>query len=57
MKNICKTCVCWVDCKDKGFCLCEDLFTYTEKSSCKMYEEGTPITEEEYEKAQEGCLD
>ncbi|MBO7715810.1 MAG: hypothetical protein J6S85_19765 [Methanobrevibacter sp.] len=57
MKNICKTCSCWVDCKDKGFCLCEDLFTYTEKSSCKMYEEGTPITEEEYEKAQEGCLD
>ena len=56
-KILCKTCIYSVLCDDKQFCLIEDLFTYTKKTRCKSYEEGSPITEAEYEKAQEGCLD
>ena len=56
-KILCKTCVNWVDCKTKGFCLLEDLFTYTKKRRCIDYEKGEPVTEQEYEEAQEGCLD
>ena len=47
--NICQKCTWWVDCHNKGFCLQEDLFTYTEKESCRDFEQGKPMTEEEYE--------
>ena len=50
---VCKKCACWVDCtkngETKGFCLQENLFTYTAKTSCQDYIEGTPMTEQEYE--------
>ena len=32
-----------------GFCICEPLFTYTEKLQCIEYEKGEPCTEEEWE--------
>lgn len=52
-KILCKTCIFWVDCtkdnKPKGFCLLEDLFTYTDKEVCENYTEGKPVTEAEYE--------
>lgn len=58
-KSECKCCHCsnWVNCKwfngkPYGFCLTEDLFTYTCKfvdEDCSNFEEGTPITEEEWE--------
>ena len=53
--NKCSHCTKWVDCGAKGFCLCKDLFTYTELlecASCPDYVEGTPITEDEFESAQ-----
>ena len=46
---LCKTCICWVDCKDRGFCLCEKLFTYTAKTECADYVNGTPCTEKEFD--------
>lgn len=51
---LCKTCLCWVDCgkrsgKIYGFCLVEDLFTYTAKTSCKEYIRGNPSIENEGE--------
>ena len=51
---LCKSCLCWVDCGKKnnkpyGFCLCEYLFTYTAKTSCKEYINGTPSTNKEWE--------
>ena len=53
--NKCSHCKKWVDCGSKGFCLCKDLFTYTELlecASCPDYVEGEPITEDEFEEAQ-----
>jgi len=53
--NKCSHCIKWVDCGAKGFCLCKDLFTYTEleeDETCPDYSEGTPITEDEFEEAQ-----
>lgn len=54
MKIVCKKCSCWVDCtKDKnkpyGFCLMEDLFTYTEKTKCEKFIDGTPVTEKDFD--------
>ena len=49
---LCKTCAAWVDCKDKGFCLCENLFTYTARTKCSDYVKGTPITEEELDEGE-----
>ena len=51
---LCKTCICAITCKDKQFCLCEPLFTYTERSECKDYIKGIPSTEEEWEDFQNG---
>lgn len=55
-KVLCKTCCKWVDCsKDRpmGFCLEEDLFTYTERIMCGDYCEGKPMTEAEWEHCEE----
>lgn len=55
MKEIlCESCSYWVDCgmedgKPYGFCLAQDLFTYTAETSCGEYSEGKPLTEEEFE--------
>ena len=54
---LCKSCIKWVDCSKNnnlpmGFCLCEDLFTYTEKLQCHEYVKGTPYTEAEWEMVQ-----
>ena len=54
---LCKSCIYWVDCGEKenkpyGFCLAEDLFTYTARKHCNDYTKGTPITEEEFENAE-----
>ena len=50
---LCKSCIKWVDCsidnEPHGFCLLEDLFTYTERTSCNDYVKGEPFTEEEWE--------
>lgn len=55
---LCESCAHWVDCGGpSSFCLIEDLFTATARKECPNYEEGVPCTEEEWEKAQEGCLD
>ena len=51
----CSHCTKWVDCKNKGFCLVKDLFTYTEEeedSSCPDFVDGTPIPEDEFEETQ-----
>ena len=57
-KVLCESCSYWVDCKrPTSFCLVEDLFTPTARTECPNWEKGVPITEEEWEKAQEGCLD
>ncbi len=58
---LCKTCNFWVDCgkknrKPHGFCLCEDLFTYTAKQKCVNYAKGTPMTAEKWEELQEQWL-
>lgn len=55
-KNICKTCLNWIDCGDKGFCLIEPLFTYTAKNRCSDYSHGSPSTDDEYEQAQQDWL-
>lgn len=47
MKNICKTCIRWVDCKNKGYCVLEPLYTYTEKENCPDYVQGKPMKENE----------
>jgi hypothetical protein len=55
MKEIlCESCCHWVDCGEKdgkpyGFCLNLDLFTYTAKTACAEYDEGKPVTEEEFD--------
>ena len=36
-----------------GFCLEEDLFTYTEKTICGDYTKGKPMTEEEWDECEE----
>lgn len=46
-KNICKTCVRWVDCENKGYCVLEPLYTYTEKENCSDYVQGEPMKEDE----------
>ncbi len=51
---LCKNCIKWVNCGNKenrpyGFCLAEDLFTYTARTKCSEYTEENPITENEYE--------
>ena len=52
MDNVlCTHCGYWVKCKNNGFCLIQDLFTYTNETECEMFEEGIPITEEEYNEA------
>ena len=58
---LCKKCNKWVDCssdknKDLGFCLNEDLFTYTAKDKCSDYSVGKTITEQEYEQSNEEWL-
>lgn len=47
MKNICKTCIRWVDCKNKGYCVLEPLYTYTKKENCSDYVQGKPMKENE----------
>jgi hypothetical protein len=47
MKNICKTCIRWVDCKNKGYCVLEPLYTYTKKENCSDYVQGEPMKENE----------
>ena len=37
------------DGKPYGFCLAQDLFTYTAETSCGEYSEGKPLTEEEFD--------
>lgn len=49
--NVCRTCVYWVDCKTRGFCLNMDLFTYTAKRRCESHLEGKPVTEKEWEES------
>lgn len=50
---LCKKCIYWVDCHgDSSFCLQEDLFTATARTSCPNFKEGKPMTEEEYESYQ-----
>lgn len=53
---LCTTCAAWVDCGKKdgkpyGFCLCQDLFTYTAETKCADYVNGTAMTEKEFENA------
>ena len=52
-KILCYHCSSWVDCSNdaekKGFCITENLYTYTEREECKDFEEGDPMTEQEYE--------
>lgn len=55
---LCESCAYWVDCgSPSSFRLIEDLFTATARTECHNYEEGVPITEEEWERSQEGCFD
>ncbi|MBO7731858.1 MAG: hypothetical protein J6S67_04880 [Methanobrevibacter sp.] len=55
MGNIlCETCVHFVSCgiRDRriyGYCLFEDLYTYTSRKRCEDYTEGVPLKEEELE--------
>ena len=58
---LCETCSYWVKCRltDKaavkgawGFCVREELFTYTQRDKCKDYQKGEPITSEEWEDSQ-----
>lgn len=58
MKNkeiVCTKCSCWVDCsrgeETYGFCLTEPLFTYTAKTRCSDFIDGTPLTEKEFDEA------
>jgi hypothetical protein len=50
---LCKKCLFWVDCskenKVEGFCLCRDLYSITAETECADYENGEPMTEQEYE--------
>lgn len=54
---LCITCMNWVNCgwkngKPLGFCICEDLYTYTNKSvneDCLNYTEGQSISLKEWE--------
>jgi hypothetical protein len=51
---ICSKCSSWVDCGIKygeryGFCLLQDLFTYTARTDCVDFTEGKPLTEKEYD--------
>ena len=49
-KILCKTCIFWVDCNNaSSFCLMRDLYTPTAETKCDDYEEGKPMTEQEYE--------
>lgn len=53
MECLCNKCATWVDCgirenKPYGFCLQQDLFTYTARTDCIDFIEGKPITEKEY---------
>lgn len=63
MKNkiLCTKCACWVDCSKPnniyGFCLKQDLFTYTRVTAhenCLDYVDGQPLTEKEYESYNKG---
>lgn len=61
METLCEKCIVWVDCGKKGgephgFCLYEDLFTYTARKQCNDYVEGKPATEEQWEQAQSEWL-
>ena len=55
---LCCSCSIWIDCEWKsgkpfGFCLMQDLFTYTCKSTkecCIDYQQGNPVSEKEWEK-------
>lgn len=58
---LCEKCSKWVKCKADekakvnehyGFCLCQDLFTYTQNKKCCDFCKGEPMTEEEWEKCQ-----
>lgn len=48
---LCNTCTLYVKCRDNdsSFCLAEDLYTHTERTSCINYSKGEPTTEEEYD--------
>ena len=49
-KILCKSCILWVDCKsERSFRLTRDLFTPTAETECEDYQEGVPMTEQEYE--------
>lgn len=53
-KVLCKSCTRWVKCEREegvimGFCLNEDLFTYTAKLRCPNYMKGMPIKEKEFD--------
>ncbi len=53
---LCTHCTWWVNCPREenavhGFCLLKDLFTYTAEKECSEHSEGLPLSEEEYEDA------
>lgn len=52
----CEKCNNWVDCqyeeREKGFCLCKDLFTYTklsDKEYCEDFVPGVPTPAEDFD--------
>ena len=52
--GLCDLCSHWVKCKNRSssFCLMKDLFTHTDKAIgeyCIDYDEGEPMTEEEFD--------
>ena len=55
MKEIlCESCSHWIDCGTKdnkpyGYCVMEDLYTYTARKKCPDYCRGEPVKEEELE--------
>lgn len=60
---LCTHCIKWVKCtphknskvqEPYGFCLAEDLFTYTARNRCKEFTAGECCTEQEWEMAQRG---
>lgn len=60
-KVLCANCAHWVNCSNKkkiyGFCLYQDLFTYTNvkiTDTCIDFIKGDPLTEKEYENYNKG---
>lgn len=61
MDILCTHCNYWVKCTPNekakvqepyGFCMLESLFTYTAKTSCRLFNEGQPMSEQAWENSQ-----